>query len=138
MELPNERTSGTGQASIPQFYLHSPFRNPTFFIVTCLFVVDLVFCALALVFCLRESNLQAAFCVGFAVVLLVSLWRLGIWAHKEIQLLFKTAQITDLEKGSALDKLIVVTTRMTLSGLSGSFFLAGVCLAAFCATLSYH
>jgi hypothetical protein len=131
METRKASTPAKNQASSAGFYLRSPFHNSTFFAVTILLVLDLLICAFTLVACLRRSNLRAALCTGFAVVLLVVLWRLGLWAHKEIQILFETEQIRDLEKGSALDKVIGVATRMIIGGLFGAFFLAGFCLAAF-------
>jgi hypothetical protein len=131
MELSNQFSPTKNRGSSGEFYAHSAFHNSTFFIAACLFVLDLILCAFALVMCLRHSNLQAAFCTGFGVVFLVALWFLALRAHEEIHVLFEAGQIKELEKGSALDKVLDVTTRMIISGLFGAFALAGFCLVAF-------
>jgi hypothetical protein len=131
MEPPIEHTPTKNQASSAEFYLRSPFRNSTFSVVAFLLLLDLLVCALVLAISLRRSNFQAALCAGLAAAFLLALGRLGLWAHKEIRLLFETGQIRQLERGSALDKVIGVATRLIIGGLFGSFFLAGFCLAAF-------
>ena len=130
MEPSNQPTSMTNQASSAEFYVRSAFHNSHFTLITCVFALDLVFCAVVLFESWRRSNLQVAIFMGFVIVFLVGTWRLGFRTYEQIHILFETRQIEKVEKGSALDKLLGATTSMILSGLFSTFILAGFCLAA--------
>jgi hypothetical protein len=130
VEPSNQLTSMTNQASSAEFYTQAPFHNSQFILITCVFTLDLAFCAFALLESWRHSNLQVAICMAFVIMFLVGTWRLGFRTYEQIRILFETGQIGKVEKGSALDKLLGTTTSIMMSGLFSTFILAGFCLAA--------
>jgi len=130
VESSNELASMTKRAASAEFYVESPFRNSRFVIVTCVFVLDLCLCALVLLGCWRQSNLQVAFMIALVILFLVAMWRLGFRTHEDIRILFEAGQIEELEKGSAFDKVLGGTTNILLGGLFTGFVLAALCLGA--------
>ena len=108
-----------------EFYTESPFRSFRFKVLTFMFGMDLLMCAMVLIKGWRYLSLSTTFLIALALVYLFGFWSLSLRVHEKIRALFDSAQIEMLERNSPLDKVLSANMEMMLGGLFGALFIFG-------------